>query len=164
MINCPSVSYTTNLENVWDAEINIGRYTSIADRCRVITASHPSITHNSVTNYPFRERNKIRDYPRCKKGGVVNIGNDVWIGDSVTLVGDLTIGDGAIIGAGSVVAKDIEPYSIVVGNPVEIIRYRFTPDQVMALLKIQWWNWDLTLIEKRIKDFLNIDEFIKKYE
>ena len=163
MINCPSVSYTTNLENVWDAEINIGKYTSIADRCRVVTASHPSLTHNTISNYPFYERHKMTDYPRCKKKGVINIGNDVWIGDSVTLVGDLVIRDGAIIGAGSVVAKNVEPYSIVVGNPAQIIRHRFTQDQILFLLKIKWWEWNHTLIRERIKDFLDIDRFIQKY-
>lgn len=163
MINCPSVSYTTNLENVWNAEINIGKYTSIADKCRVIVASHPSLTHASVTNYPFRERHRM-DYPRCSKGGVVNIGNDVWIGDSVTLVGELTIGDGAIVGACSVVAKDVEPYSIVVGNPAKIIRYRFDELQIRALLKIKWWEWPIETIRERIKDFLDIDEFLEKYE
>lgn len=165
MINCPSVvSYITSIENDWNADINVGKYTSIANKLRVIVASHPSITYNTVSNYPFRERNRMIDYPRSKKGGVVNIGNDVWIGDSVMIVDEITIGDGAIVGAGAVVGKDVPPYAIVVGNPIKIIRFRFTEEQIEKLLKIKWWDWDHSLIRERIKDFLDIDTFIKKYE
>lgn len=165
MINYnPVISYVTGIENVWNADINIGKYTSIADKLRVIVASHTSLTHNTISNYPFRERNRMTDYPRAKKGGVVNIGNDVWIGDSVSIVGELTIGDGAIVGAFSVVAKDVPPYAIVVGNPIKIIRYRFTEEQIKKLLEIKWWDWDHSLIRERIKDFLDINIFISKYE
>jgi acetyltransferase-like isoleucine patch superfamily enzyme len=164
MINFnPVISYISEMSNPWNAEINVGKYTSIANRCMVIVASHPSYTHNSVTNYPFRERHKMRDYPKSTKGGVVNIGNDVWIGDGVTIVGELTIGDGTIIGACSVVAKDVPPYAIVAGNPIKIIRYRFTEEQIKKLLDIKWWEWEHPLIRERIKDFLDINIFITKY-
>jgi serine acetyltransferase len=103
------------------------------------------------------------DFPKCKKKGVVNIGNDVWIGDGVTIVGELTIGDGTIIGACSVVAKDVPPYAIVAGNPIKIIRYRFTEEQIKKLLDIKWWEWEHPLIRERIKDFLDINIFITKY-
>ena len=138
------------MSNPWDAEVNVGKYTSIAHGCKVITASHPSITHNTVASYPFRERHRMGDFPKCKKKGVVNIGNDVWIGDSVTIVKDLTIGDGAIVGACSVVAKDVPPYAIVAGNPIKIIRYRFTEEQIEKLLKIKWWDWEFKKIEQYI--------------
>jgi acetyltransferase-like isoleucine patch superfamily enzyme len=164
MINFnPAISYISEMSNPWDAEVNVGKYTSIAHGCKIITASHTSITHNTVASYPFRERHRMGDFPKCKKKGVVNIGNDVWIGDSVTIVKDLTIGDGAIVGACSVVAKDVPPYAIVVGNPIKIIRYRFTEEQIEKLLKIKWWEWQHPLIRERIKDFLDINIFINKY-
>ena len=164
MINFnPAISYVSKLSNPWNAEVNVGKYTSIANGCKVITASHPSITHNTVASYPFRERHRMGDFPRCKKIGVVNIGNDVWIGDSVSIVDDLTIGDGAIVGACSVVGKDVPPYAIVAGNPIKIIRYRFTEEQIKKLLEIRWYDWPHQIIRERIKDFLDINIFIQKY-
>ncbi|KKR30740.1 MAG: Transferase hexapeptide repeat containing protein [Parcubacteria group bacterium GW2011_GWC1_39_8] len=163
MIQIPPESYIGTVENPYHAKITIGKYTSIANGLKVITASHPSLTDDTVSNYPFAEK-KGWDYPKCRIGGKVYIGNDVWIGENVTLVGELVITDGAIIGAGSVVAKNVEPYSIVVSNPARIIRYRFSYDQIRSLLKIKWWDWPFNTIKERIKDFIYIDDFIEKYE
>ena len=71
----------------------------------------------------------------------VTIGNDVWIGGSVTIMSGVTIGDGCIILNNSTVITDIEPYSIVGGNPATLINYRFSKEQIDHLLKIKWWNW-----------------------
>ena len=84
---------------------------------------------------------------------------------SAIIVSDgVTIGDGAVIGAGAVVSKDIPPYAIAVGCPIEIKKYRLTEKQIAAMLRIQWWNWD----EKKLKDvremFNDIDAFITKYD
>jgi acetyltransferase-like isoleucine patch superfamily enzyme len=75
------------------------------------------------------------------KGDVV-IGNDVWIGDNVTIMSGVTVGDGAIIAAYSHIVKDVEPYSVVGGNPGKFIRYRFRKDQIEKLLQIKWWDWE----------------------
>ena len=80
--------------------------------------------------------------------GDINIGNAVWIGAFVTILSGVTIGDGAVIGACSVVASDVPPYAVVVGNPAKLIRYRFRPDQIEKLLKIKWWDWDNKKIEE----------------
>ena len=91
-------------------------------------------------------------------------GNDVFIGANVTVLDGVTIGDGAVIGAGAVVSKDIPPYAIAVGCPIEIKRYRLTDKQIAAMERIKWWNWE----KKKLKDirgmFDNIDGFIKKYD
>ncbi|OGQ21949.1 MAG: acetyltransferase [Deltaproteobacteria bacterium RBG_16_71_12] len=68
------------------------------------------------------------------------IGADVWIGEAALLKGGVTIGPGAVIGMGSVVTKDIEPYAIVAGNPARTIRLRFSPQVVDALLRMAWWK------------------------
>lgn len=73
------------------------------------------------------------------KGDTI-IGNDVWIGQNATILPGVHIGDGAIIGANSVVGSNVEPYSIVVGNPAEVIRYRFDKDLTELLLKFKWWD------------------------
>ena len=91
--------------------------------------------------------------------GDVTIGNDVWIGSNVTIMSGVTNGDGAVIANNSHVVKNVEAYSLAGGNPAKLIKYRFTPEQIEALLKIKWWYWD----DAKITPFLcnnNIDEFI----
>ena len=97
--------------------------------------------------------------------GNINIENDVWIGAYSTIMSGVKIGNGAVIGASSVVTKDIPPYAIVAGNPAKIIKYRFTEEQIVSLLKIEWWNWDEYKIKDESFDLWsnNIDEFIKKH-
>lgn len=83
------------------------------------------------------------------KGDTI-VGNDVWIGQNVTILPGVKIGDGAIIGANSVVAKDIPAYSVAVGNPCRVVKQRFDDKTIKELEDIQWWNWD----EKKIFDNL----------
>jgi len=147
MIQIPPESYIGTVENPYHAKITIGKYTSIANGLKVITASHPSLTDNTISNYPFAEK-KGWDCPKCRVGGKVYIGNDVWIGEDVRIVGEVKIGDGAIIGAFSVVASDVEPYSIVIGNPAKIIRYRFDKEKINNLLKVKWWDFSESEIKK----------------
>ena len=87
----------------------------------------------------------------------MNIGNDVWIGANAMILGGITIGDGAIIGAGAVVTKDIPPYAIVGGIPARIIRYRFPNDVINALLSSQWWNLSENILKSNIKVFQSND-------
>ena len=74
-------------------------------------------------------------------------GNDVWIGQNVTVMPGVHIGDGAIIGTNSVVAKDIPPYSIAVGNPCRVVRKRFDDELIELLLKLRWWDKSIEEIE-----------------
>ena len=111
---------------------------------------------NGITTYPFnimgngweKVTPKLSDLPI--KGDTI-IGNDVQIGENVTILPGVQIGDGAIIGANCVVAKNVEPYSIVVGNPSKLVRKRFNDDIINKLLELKWWDWD----EKRI--FSNLE-------
>jgi acetyltransferase-like isoleucine patch superfamily enzyme len=102
-------------------------------------------------------------HPTCK--GDIQIENDVWIGATSTIMSGVTIHNGAIIGAGSTVTKDVPPFAIVAGNPGRIVKYRFTEEQIEKLLQIAWWNWE----EEQVKDNAmlmwssNIDEFINKF-
>ena len=109
---------------------------------------------NGIT---LSQQNKIEEREK------IIIGNDVWIGSNVTILDGVTIGDGAIIGTGAVVSKDIPPYAIAVGCPIRIIRYRFTPEKIDALLKIKWWDFDEKHLADVEKYFYDIDKFIEKY-
>nr|WP_302694185.1 CatB-related O-acetyltransferase [uncultured Prevotella sp.] len=89
------------------------------------------------------------------------MGNDVWIGSSVIILGGVTIGHGAIIAAGAIVNKDVPPYAIVAGVPARIIRYRFNDEQIEKILKDPWWKKSEQWLRERVKDFANIQQYIE---
>lgn len=89
------------------------------------------------------------------------VGNDVWIGERATVLSGLTIGDGAVIGGGSVVTKDVGPYEIWAGNPARFIRKRFDDETISKLEKIQWWNFEDTELTKIGSLMTNVDGFLK---
>jgi carbonic anhydrase/acetyltransferase-like protein (isoleucine patch superfamily) len=75
----------------------------------------------------------------------------VWIGARCIVLSGVTIGNGAVLGAGSIVTRDIPPYAIAVGNPARTMRYRFAPDIILRLQSLEWWNWSDDLIRERIE-------------
>jgi len=93
----------------------------------------------------------------------VIIGNDVWIGYGAIITTGVTIHDGAIIAAGSVVTHDVGAYEIVGGVPARCIRKRFSDDNIFKLLKIKWWNWPDEKIDSNMEYFFQPEEFIKKF-
>jgi len=116
-----------------------------------------------VTTYPFTHKwgaKSIKGHPTTK--GNIIIGNDVWIGTGAFITSGVTVGDGVVIGSRSIVSSNLESYGIYVGNPARLIRKRFSEQQIDALLKIAWWNWDDKKIAKFIPLLLNqnIDAFI----
>jgi len=96
------------------------------------------------------------------KGDTV-IGNDVWIGQYVTIMPGIKIGDGAIIAANSTVVKNVEPYTIYGGNPAKLIKKRFSDEKIEFLLKIQWWNWDEEKIFNNLEKLTSQDS-LENYE
>lgn len=119
-----------------------------------------------VTTYPFKEvLGGLADFPDSSlpKCGV-KIGNDVWIGMNSFILPGVTIGDGVVVGAESVVTKDVSPYSVVAGNPAKLIRQRFDNETIANLLEIKWWNWSIDRIRANMSLLLSSDlkEFIEK--
>ena len=123
---------------------------------------------NAVSTYPFftipgwdAKRPADKDCPY--KGDTV-VGNDVWIGEKVTILPGVHIGDGAIIGACSVVTKDVEPYTIVGGNPARVIRKRFDGELIELLEKFKWWDKSVDEINILIPILTNSDlKFVKSF-
>ena len=149
-----------------NAKLIVGNFCSIATNVKIYLGGN----HRTdwVTTYPFGYMHEITfnnfdgvGHPSTK--GDIIIGNDVWIGDNVTIMSGVTIGDGAVIANNSHVVKNVEPYSLVGGNPAKLIKYRFTQEQIAKLLEIKWWYWD----DEKINNFTpilcndNIEEFIK---
>jgi virginiamycin A acetyltransferase len=85
------------------------------------------------------------------------IGNDVWIGYKAVIMPGVQIGDGAIIAAMSLVTKDVEPYTIVGGNPAKTLRQRFPDETIKLLLEIAWWNWDIEKITRNLESIVGMD-------
>lgn len=155
---------------------SIGKYCSIASDCKIIAGNHP--TSEFVTTHPaFYSKNRTAG--RCyvstnkfdefkfadkKRTMFVIIGNDVWIASGSKILAGVSIGDGAIIAAGSMVTHDVPPYAIVGGIPAKIIKYRFHDGDIKWLLSFKWWNKDQKWIEKNADLFEHIDEFKSKFE
>lgn len=93
----------------------------------------------------------------------IRIGNDVFIGANVTILDGVTVGDGAVIGAGCVVSKDVPPYAIVIGCPMQILRYRFPEETISRLRRIAWWDWPLDKLQAVERQFFNMEEFCQQF-
>lgn len=166
-------TYYDDFENVENFEKNvkylfdftgdkliIGKFCMIASDVTFIMngANHLS---ESISTYPFAifghdwaNAMKGKTYPY--KGDTI-IGNDVWIGYGATVMAGVKIGDGAIIATKSVVTKDVEPYSIVGGNPAKTIRPRFPEQIIKELLEIRWWDWPIEKITKHVQRLTSND-------
>lgn len=92
----------------------------------------------------------------------IRIGSDVWIGEGAFIRRGVTIGDGAVVAARAVVTADVPPYAIVGGTPARLIRYRFAPDIVEALMRLQWWKYGLSAVEGA--DFTDVHQAIATIE
>ncbi|MEM8524392.1 MAG: CatB-related O-acetyltransferase [Bacteroidota bacterium] len=136
-------------------KLRIGKFCMIASDVTFIMngANHLS---DAITSYPFAifgadwsDAMEGKSYPN--KGDTV-VGNDVWMGYDATIMPGVTIGDGAIVATKAVVTKDVEPYSIVGGNPAQLIRRRFSEQEIERLLELKWWDWSIEKITQNVQN------------
>lgn len=166
--NFGQFSYTGEFCYVQNAEI--GRFVNIAACVRIGPTDHP-ITRPTLHHFTYRpgkygffDGKNEKEFFDKRESRTCYIGNDVWIGHGAIIMPEVKIGDGAIIGAGAIVTKDILPYAIAVGNPARTIKYRFDEETILKLQKIKWWDWDYETIKERFCDFKKpVDEFIDMY-
>jgi virginiamycin A acetyltransferase len=141
--------------------LQVGNYSSIGRNINLFFNRNHDI--KAITTSPHIKTGGRDNYKIQQKGQIL-IGHDVWLGKDVTIIADVKIGNGAVVGTRAVVAKDIPPYAVVVGNPAKVVKYRFHDDQVEKLLKIKWWNWDADTIERRQHYFsYDLDRFIDRF-
>ncbi|WP_352629335.1 CatB-related O-acetyltransferase [Mesorhizobium sp. M0496] len=129
----------------------------------ICQANHPTET---ASNFGLQDQilgtKTSMEYLRTK--GPIVIGNDVWVGARATIMSGVTIGDGAVVAACSVVTKDVPPYAIVAGNPARVIKYRFSEDTIAAMLKIRWWDWPIERIKHEKAAFdLPAEQFVLRF-
>lgn len=131
-----------------DEKLSIGNYCSIGTGSTFILGSeHP---YRGISTFPFKV--KCLSWPsEAKTKGPIVINDDVWIGENVLMLSGITIGQGALVAAGSVVVKSIPPYAIVGGNPAKIIKFRFSQEIIERLIRIDWNK----ITDSKIRD--NID-------
>lgn len=154
----------------------IGRYCSIGHKVAVLTGTHPSkkfvSTHPAFfslglqngSTYVTEQKFKEKIYAdETKEYGCI-VGNDVWIGYDVTIMGGCTIGDGAIVASGALVNRDVSPYTIVAGQPAREIGKRFTDEHINWLLNYKWWEKPESWIKECVDDFEDIEKFIEKHK
>jgi virginiamycin A acetyltransferase len=156
--------------SAFSSNVIIGNYCSFARNCSIIpTSGHlPSLKKDErflLSTFPlagyFGLKQKV---VLPARNNFVVIGNDVWVGINAIILTGVTVGDGAVVGAGAVVTHNVPPYAIVGGVPAKILRYRYTEKQIAELLKIAWWNWPEEKIKANIDYFYgDIDDFIKKF-
>jgi acetyltransferase-like isoleucine patch superfamily enzyme len=136
--------------------VDIGSYCSIGRDLRIVSGNHDMTEFSTFPFWAFNKKTPFEIYHSvgAKEQELVTeskhttIDNDVWIGSFVSILGGVHVGTGAVIGAGSVVTKDVQPYAIVAGNPARIIRYRFDEAKIKRLLDSKWWEYDAQTLVK----------------
>jgi acetyltransferase-like isoleucine patch superfamily enzyme len=149
----------------YDCELyhaDIGSFTSIANQVVIGGARHP-MEWVGMSPVFYKGRDSVRmkfSEHELNLPERTSIGHDVWLGHSAIILSGVHVGNGAVVGAGAVVTKDVPPYAIVAGNPAKLIRYRFTEDLVNELMEIKWWDineenlFKLAILAEKPKEFI----------
>ena len=146
-------SYTYTGIGTMALSATIGRFCSIAWNVSIGGADHE---YQNVTTSPLWRFHVMDSGSRVSEVDYDNqakccIGNDVWIASNAVILRNLSIGNGAVIGAGAVVTKDVEPYTIVAGAPARVIKKRFDERTIEALKEIEWWNWPIKTLRENLE-------------
>ncbi len=156
----------------------VGRFCSFAGKIWFSVGNNHEY-RNTVTTFPFgmdfvveRILNAAKippiNYVPVDRGALYNhfqtiVGNDVWIGERATIRGGVKIGSGAIIGTNAMVAKDIPPYAIAVGNPARVVKYRFDAATIRKFMAVKWWNWSVEKIYQNFPLMRNAEDFLARH-
>lgn len=162
-------SYAVN-----DCEIvyaDIGKFVSIGALAGINPANHPmeraAQAHFTYRSWQYFEdvADEAEEFDK-RRAQRVTIGHDAWIGRAAIVLPGRSIGNGAIVGAGAVVTRDVAPYTIVAGNPARVIRRRFTEDVAERLTRLAWWDWPHAVLRRAVPDFraLSVTDFLDHYE
>ncbi|WP_339930368.1 CatB-related O-acetyltransferase [Yoonia sp. 208BN28-4] len=145
----------------------MGRFCSIGKNIEIGPFDHPMerlstspVSYNAHLHFPDEQDQFIKNKPKRKPGAV--IGHDVWIGTNAMILRGVTIGTGAVVGAGSIVTRDVAPYAIVAGTPAKEIRKRFDDKTIKRLMASKWWEQPVSVLGKL--DFADIEACLDALE
>lgn len=154
----------------------VGRFCSIGSNVEFLLNNHP--TSSFVSTHPAFHRSSnfmlkrlnldfvTKDlYPMfhlLDSGNQCEVGSDVWLGNGVKIMPKVKIGNGAIIGANSLVTKNIPPYAIAFGSPAKVYKFRFSAKVIKALNKQSWWDMDISELRNVSESFINVHDFLEK--
>jgi acetyltransferase-like isoleucine patch superfamily enzyme len=144
--NYSSIGRNTTVNNA-----TLGKFCSVSWNCTIGATSHP-YTHLSSHAFPYHSFFEFT-HKTEKIKVATQIGHDVWIGANAIIMPGITVGDGAVIGAGSIVTKDVPAYAIVTGAPAKIKKYRFTDEELQRVKALEWWNWSKETIKANVELF-----------
>ena len=159
VVNDSDIIYTT-----------IGKFCSIAAHTRINPGNHPlqrvALSHFTYRSSSYDMGPDDGEFFNGRRSFRCVMGNDVWIGHGAIILPGVKLGNGAAVGAGAVVTKDVPPFAIVVGNPGRVLRYRFSPESIAALERISWWDWEHDKLRLGMQDFrhMSAEDFCKKYD
>jgi phosphonate metabolism protein (transferase hexapeptide repeat family) len=149
----------------------IGKFCSIAANSRINALDHPMerLTTHKVSYRPneyFRWLGVDADFRERRRAKRVSIGHDVWMGHGAVVMPGVTIGNGAVVGANSVVTKDVPAYSVMAGVPARPLRRRFAPEIAARIEALAWWDWPAETLAEAIPDMqaLPIEVFLDRWE
>jgi len=147
-----------NLKVRGKTKVHIGSYCAFGKNISIMSENHDKrfismqgLFYKSMFGTPH-PGNQIFPNP-FKTKGPITIGSDVWIGDNSLILSGVTIGHGAIVAAGSIVTRNVSPYSIVAGSPAKEIKMRYKSEIISSLLSIKWWEWTVEKIRDNQKLF-----------
>lgn len=153
------------------ANARIGKFANIAAFSRIGATDHPLDTA-ACHHFLYRSADYWDDTARDeafflkRKSRTAHIGHDTWIGAGAMIKPEVTLGDGAVVAAGAVVTKDVDPYTIVAGTPAKPLRLRQPRDIADRLIALAWWNWPHDQLRAALTDFraMKAETFLEKYE
>lgn len=162
-------SYTDRFADI--ANARIGKFANIAAFSRIGATDHPMETA-SLHHFLYRsddywdDADRDADWFARRRARIAHIGHDTWIGAGAMIKPEVTVGNGAIVGAGAVVTRDVAPYTIVVGNPAAPLRRRFPEEIAERMIAMAWWDWSSETLRARLDDFrsLTAEAFLDRYE
>lgn len=150
------------------ADIHVGSFCSIGPGVvnhlgnhptRDFVSTHPAFYMADAPTESFVQEDRFSSF-----GGTVTVGHDVWIGADALLMDGVSIGDGAVVAARSVVTRDVPPYAIVGGLPAKVIRHRFVDSTIEKLLALKWWEKDMEWIRRHTPLFGNVKDLLERME
>ncbi len=153
------------------ANAQIGKFANIAAFSRIGATDHPLHTA-SCHHFLYRSADYWDDaepdpeFFAQRRARIAHIGNDTWIGAGAMIKPEVTLGHGAVVAAGAVATKDVDPYTIVAGTPAKVLRLRQPREIADRLIALAWWDWSHTALRTALPEFrtLAAEAFLEKYE